>query len=173
MHISFGMPLISAEQEPHLPALQFHRTAMSGAWVACSRWITSSTTSPSFTSTVKSCRSPPSASPRHTLNFALYPMSALLRGDVGELAGGEVLRLLHLAAAADDADQVVHRLLQLGVHRVRVLLRAGLAALELGHRPPGRGVHIGLRDDRLLVTDLVHVRRRARAGPPAEHQQVG
>src|SRR3954462_10908764 len=27
MHISFGMPLISAEQLPHLPALQFHRTA--------------------------------------------------------------------------------------------------------------------------------------------------
>src|SRR6476661_9631767 len=27
MHISRGLPLISAEQEPHLPALQFHRTA--------------------------------------------------------------------------------------------------------------------------------------------------
>ena len=25
MHISFGMPLISAEHEPHLPALQFQR----------------------------------------------------------------------------------------------------------------------------------------------------
>src|SRR5882724_4551226 len=96
MHISRGRPLISAEHEPHLPALQFHRTAMSGAWVACSRWITSSTTSPSFTSTVKSCRSPPDASPRHTLNFALYPMSALLRGDVGELAGGEVLGQLRV-----------------------------------------------------------------------------
>jgi hypothetical protein len=51
MHISFGMPLISALHEPHLPALQFHRTAMSGVWVACSRWMTSRTTSPSFTST--------------------------------------------------------------------------------------------------------------------------
>ena len=29
MHISFGLPLISAEHEPHLPALQFHRTARS------------------------------------------------------------------------------------------------------------------------------------------------
>ena len=29
MHISFGMPLISAEHEPHLPALQFQRTARS------------------------------------------------------------------------------------------------------------------------------------------------
>jgi hypothetical protein len=29
IHISFGWPLISAEQEPHFPALQFHRTARS------------------------------------------------------------------------------------------------------------------------------------------------
>ena len=29
MHISFGLPLISAEHEPHLPALQFQRTARS------------------------------------------------------------------------------------------------------------------------------------------------
>lgn len=31
MHISRGRPLISAEHDPHLPALQFHRTARSGA----------------------------------------------------------------------------------------------------------------------------------------------
>src|ERR1700730_6372820 len=31
MHISFGIPLISAEHEPHLPALQFHLTAKSFA----------------------------------------------------------------------------------------------------------------------------------------------
>jgi hypothetical protein len=31
MHMSFGVPLISAEHEPHLPALQFQRTARSGA----------------------------------------------------------------------------------------------------------------------------------------------
>jgi hypothetical protein len=34
MHISRGRPLISAEHEPHLPALQFHRTARSFACVA-------------------------------------------------------------------------------------------------------------------------------------------
>src|SRR5262245_35120543 len=28
MHISFGLPLISAEHEPHFPALQFQRTAI-------------------------------------------------------------------------------------------------------------------------------------------------
>ena len=52
MHISRGRPLISALHEPHLPALQFQRTARSPAWVACTRWIASSTTSPSSTSTV-------------------------------------------------------------------------------------------------------------------------
>jgi hypothetical protein len=36
MHISFGMPLTSAEHDPHLPALQFQRTARS---LACSAWI--------------------------------------------------------------------------------------------------------------------------------------
>src|SRR5271154_2994454 len=34
MHMSFGMPLTSAEQEPHLPALQFQRHARSFACVA-------------------------------------------------------------------------------------------------------------------------------------------
>ena len=51
MHTSRGLPLISIEHEPHLPALQFQRTARSGASVACSRWMMSRTTSPSFTST--------------------------------------------------------------------------------------------------------------------------
>src|SRR5271167_4233101 len=36
MHIKRGMPLISAEQEPHFPALQFHLTARS---FACFAWI--------------------------------------------------------------------------------------------------------------------------------------
>ena len=35
MHISLGWPLISALHDPHLPALQFQRTARSPAWVAC------------------------------------------------------------------------------------------------------------------------------------------
>ncbi|CAM5320297.1 hypothetical protein SVIOM342S_01034 [Streptomyces violaceorubidus] len=70
MHSSRGRPLISAEHEPHLPALQFQRTARSGAWAAWRRWMMSRTTSPLFTSTVKSARPPPSTSPRHTLNRA-------------------------------------------------------------------------------------------------------
>src|SRR4030095_16582355 len=52
MHISFGLPLISAEQDPHFPALQFHLTARS---FACSAWIlctASNTTIPSDVSVV-------------------------------------------------------------------------------------------------------------------------
>ena len=52
MHISRGRPLISALHEPHLPALQFQRTARSGACVAWMRWTTSSTTMPGSVSTV-------------------------------------------------------------------------------------------------------------------------
>ena len=37
MHRRRGLPLISALHEPHLPALQFHRTARSGATVDCMR----------------------------------------------------------------------------------------------------------------------------------------
>jgi hypothetical protein len=52
MHMSRGRPLISAEHEPHLPALQFQRQARSGACSAWIRWIASSTTMPSETSVV-------------------------------------------------------------------------------------------------------------------------
>ena len=50
MHISRGLPLISAEHEPHLPALQFQRTARSLACSAWTRCTASSTTMPSLTS---------------------------------------------------------------------------------------------------------------------------
>ncbi len=50
MHISRGWPLISAEHEPHLPALQFQRHARSGACSAWMRCTASSTTIPSETS---------------------------------------------------------------------------------------------------------------------------
>src|SRR5712692_10203594 len=59
MHISLGCPLISAEHEPHFPALQFQRTARSGACSAWILWTASSTTIPSPASTVYSLSSPP------------------------------------------------------------------------------------------------------------------
>ena len=52
MHMSLGMPFTSAEQEPHLPALQFQRTARSFACVAWILWTTSRTTRPSVISVV-------------------------------------------------------------------------------------------------------------------------
>ena len=66
MHISLGCPLTSALHEPHLPALQFQRTARSFAWIPWIRWMTSSTTRPSSNGTVYSRNSPPSVSPRKT-----------------------------------------------------------------------------------------------------------
>jgi hypothetical protein len=51
MHSSRGRPFTSALHEPHLPALQFQRTARSPAWVAWTRWTASRTTSPSSTGT--------------------------------------------------------------------------------------------------------------------------
>src|SRR3954447_23686566 len=77
MHISFGRPLTSALHEPHLPALQFQRTARSPACVACTRWMASSTTSPVSTSTSKSWSSPPDRSPRHSRIFRVYPMESV------------------------------------------------------------------------------------------------
>ena len=45
-YMSLGEPLTSAEQEPHLPALQFQRTAKSLACSAWIWWMASSTTMP-------------------------------------------------------------------------------------------------------------------------------
>src|ERR1043165_4933952 len=62
-----GLPLISIEHEPHLPALQFQRSARSlacWAWMRCS---TSSTTIPGSTSMSNCLKSPPPISPRQTL----------------------------------------------------------------------------------------------------------
>ena len=77
-------------------------------------------------------------------------------------------RFAHLALGAHDADQVLHRLLQVGLHRVGVLGRA--AAFErrqrLGHRP----VDDGVVDRRLRVG--LGVLGRVLAGPLAEHDQV-
>ena len=71
MHISRGLPLISAEHDPHLPALQFHRTARSGACSAWMRCTASSTTMPSDTLVLYSCSAPaPPGSLRHTRNLA-------------------------------------------------------------------------------------------------------
>src|SRR5512140_65891 len=71
MHARRGLPLISIEHEPHLPALQFQRSARS---LACWAWIrckTSSTTMPGSTSMSNWVKSPPLVSPRQTLKTRL------------------------------------------------------------------------------------------------------
>lgn len=82
MQSSRGRPFTSALHEPHLPALQFHRTARSGAWVACRRCTRSSTTSPSWTSTWYETKPPSPASPRQTRNSRSLLIGQLLRGEV-------------------------------------------------------------------------------------------
>ena len=93
MHMSAGLPLISAEHEPHLPALQFQRQARSGAWVAWTRWITSRTTSPSTAGSTYSVNSPPAASPRHRTMVTSSSSSDATTscwGAAGEPAGSTV-----------------------------------------------------------------------------------
>src|SRR3954451_4543361 len=124
MHISDGRPLISALHEPHLPALQFHRTARSGACSAWSRWMASSTTSPSSTGTEYDAKSPPDASPRQTRMLRSCPMSvALLEQRL------EVVRHLRQRLAVD-----LHRPAPLGQHQV------DLAPLGVGLRIVVTGV---------------------------------
>ena len=79
IHMSFGMPLISAEQEPHLPALQFQRSARSGACCAWMRCTASKTTMPSSTGVTVILKRPPAESPRQMRNIACvaigFPLS--------------------------------------------------------------------------------------------------
>src|SRR6267142_6085173 len=98
MHERRGLPLISIEHEPHLPALQFQRSARSFACCAWIRCRTSSTTMPGSTSMSNCLKSPPFASPRQTLKIRL---AMVLLHICGDLAGFEVLDL-----CIRDLDQV-------------------------------------------------------------------
>ena len=53
LHVRLGRPLTSALHEPHLAALQFQRTARSGASWAWIQWSASRTTMPSSTGHVE------------------------------------------------------------------------------------------------------------------------
>src|SRR5258708_16591576 len=70
LQVRRGRPLTSAEQEPHLPALQFQRTAKSGAWCAWMWCRASSTTIPGAIGTRYVAGCPPSRSPRNTSKIA-------------------------------------------------------------------------------------------------------
>src|SRR6187455_3414112 len=91
MHMSLGMPLISMEQEPHLPALQFQRHARSFACVFWISWIMSSTTTPGDTSALYSTNWPPLASPRQ-MRKSLSDTTGLQVLDLGVRDLGQLLR---------------------------------------------------------------------------------
>src|SRR6185369_13196436 len=73
MHMRRGLPLISAEQEPHLPALQFQRQASVGADSAWIWWMASRTTMPSVTMVEKSLKAADSRWPDQTRKVAGVP----------------------------------------------------------------------------------------------------
>src|SRR5262245_36766631 len=85
-----GLPLISMLHEPHLPALQFQRTARSFASRAWIRCRTSRTTMPGSTSTRYSTNEPPAAVPLHTRSRRSdTPCLQILDRRVGD--GGQIL----------------------------------------------------------------------------------
>src|SRR4029077_16757601 len=72
-----GKPCTSAEQEPHFAALQFQRTARSGAMFACTQSTASRTTIPSRTGTRYEAKSPPFTSPRQILRSSFESSTSL------------------------------------------------------------------------------------------------
>src|SRR3954463_15188223 len=81
LHVSRGRPLTSALHEPHFAALQFQRTARSGAALPWIQWSASRTTIPSPTGTSNSSKwvGPP-GSPRNTRSRAMPSDSASAEG---------------------------------------------------------------------------------------------
>src|SRR5215212_8299877 len=86
LHKSFGLPFISALHEPQWAALQFQRTARSGACRACIASTASRTTMPSTRGISYSTSSPPSASPRKIFSFAILPLVPSSSFGTGEWA---------------------------------------------------------------------------------------
>ena len=90
LHVRLGRPLTSALHEPHLAALQFQRTARSGASWAWIQWSASRTTIPSSTGTSNSSNVP-SARGRAAEDpeVGVRPSGALLRpsASAAELVG--------------------------------------------------------------------------------------
>src|SRR5262249_50038085 len=150
MHMRRGLPLISALHEPHLPALQFHRQARSGACVAWSVWITSSTTMPSCAGTWYSRKAPALASPRHTRIVTLVAATLLsLLAERLELIGDRRDRvLLDAEAPVLPGQHDVHGAPAVVGERV-VVARVAAAALLALDRPERRG--LGDREHRVQV----------------------
>src|SRR5262245_25053879 len=168
MHMRRGLPLISAEHEPHLPALQFQRQARSGACVAWIWWTASRTTMPGVMSAVYSWKAPPFSSPRQILNVALNVASAMNSSPVPRsqaLPGNASPPALPGArgrasrpgfpGGAWEPESIPQHLLQVRRH-LRVLLAQHLLQLvgQRRHRHPLH-LHPPIRP---LAADHVHLR---------------
>ncbi|SKV84598.1 Uncharacterised protein [Mycobacteroides abscessus subsp. massiliense] len=73
---------------------------------------------------------------------------------------------------ADDADQVVHGLLQVGVQCVRIFGTLGRRVAEGRQRQGGSLVDVGL-GDLWAGSESLDVVGGSQTGAPSEHQQVG
>src|SRR5881296_4079918 len=143
MHINRGRPLISAEQEPHLPALQFQRTARSGACSAWILWTASSTTIPSPASRTYSFRSPDARVPRKIRNRRCSLTSRPFLDELREVGGQRGLRFpadRHVVSVAfHDHLLALNPRIGVGVIAARVAAAALLALERRAHRHLGDG----------------------------------
>src|SRR2546425_6872431 len=136
MHINRGRPLISAEHEPHFPALQFQRTARSGACSAWILWTASRTTIPSPASRPYSCSAPERRVPRKIRKRRCSLTSRPFLDELREVGGQRGLRL------------------PAGRHPVSVALHDHLFALDLR-------VRVGMIAARVTAPAFFTLERRA------------
>ena len=79
LHVRLGRPLTSALHEPHFAALQFQRTARSGAAWAWIQWRASRTTIPSSTGTSNSANVPGSLGVPRKIRIRMFGIRLLRR----------------------------------------------------------------------------------------------
>src|SRR5215203_266561 len=103
LHKSLGLPLISALHEPQWAALQFQRTARSGACWACIVSTASRTTIPSTSGISYSTSWPPSASPRKILSFAVLPSAVAISSECTSACALEAMSF-RLAASLSKSN---------------------------------------------------------------------
>src|SRR5229473_8301729 len=147
LQVSRGRPLTSAEQEPHLPALQFQRTARSGAWCAWIWWSASSTTMPGAIGTRYVAGCPPSRSPRNTSKIASAIAPPLFVAPPPRRLSGE--RLAHRAEGETPSGQPAgcrRYQNQLFFFRNKLLQVCG----HFGHRGLAKGHFASLADDYII-----------------------
>src|SRR5258706_9405621 len=134
LQVRLGRPLTSALHEPHLAALQFQRTARSGASCAWIQWRASRTTIPSSTGTSNSANVPSVVGvPRKTLRWASV-IGSLRRDELAQVVrhrrewcGHDLHRL-----ALETGDAVLLRPDRVEVREVEPTVGAATLAPSLG-----------------------------------------